>query len=349
MLGYDPGSSISCRIAFVAVLSVCALAGSAHSANCSLRNPDRQILEMFPKATGYRAIITSVDEKAKKKIEKRLGSKLELSDLGRHVLYLALRDEFPIGFVHARTEPGERGGMELIWAMDLDLKVSDFRVQRARERYAEYIRTDSFREKLVGKGLSQLKRFFVFKGSEVNLDALELPAAAGPMAATVIQCGIKTCIITENAFGTVVTKARQLGNVHRFFPEAQRVRFVTSTKFDHASNQTIEDRAGSPPDQLDVASLRLLKAMKGKETNGVVVRSKWAAYKSKPELWWALSPNGDIRNVHVVGQVTSYDREQLEALGGKNLANLSVSKTDADTSPSKLALEVLTLVRKKME
>ena len=34
--------------------------GTAHAANCALRNPDRQIYEIFPDATTYRSVVAAV-------------------------------------------------------------------------------------------------------------------------------------------------------------------------------------------------------------------------------------------------------------------------------------------------
>jgi len=93
---YGPGAVI------LAVITC----GSAHGANCALRNPDRQIYEIFPEATNYRSVVAIVDADLRQRIEQQLGSNLSKSDVGKHTAYLVLKDSIPIGLVHARTEDG---------------------------------------------------------------------------------------------------------------------------------------------------------------------------------------------------------------------------------------------------
>ena len=66
--------------------------GSAvYAANCALRNPDRQIYEMFPEATNYRSLVGRVDLSLKGAIEGKAGASLSLNDLGKHTLYVVMK------------------------------------------------------------------------------------------------------------------------------------------------------------------------------------------------------------------------------------------------------------------
>ena len=80
-------------------------------ANCALRNPDRQIYKIFPDASSYRTIVARVDDEKKDAIEATVGSPLARTDLGKHTIYVVLRDSVPIGFVHARMEIGSRAAL----------------------------------------------------------------------------------------------------------------------------------------------------------------------------------------------------------------------------------------------
>ena len=172
---------------------------AAHAANCALRNPDRQIYEMFPEATNYRSIVGKVDASLKGTIEGKAGSSLTLNDLGKHTLYIVMNRTNPIGLVHARSEVGSRGSIELVWALDMNLNVKDFRVQRSRERNTGAIKAPGFREHLVGKDLQGLQGFLL--GSDaVNIKALGVPDEASSISHTAVLSGVKTVVITDLAF-----------------------------------------------------------------------------------------------------------------------------------------------------
>ena len=98
----------------IAALLMFATANVAEGANCALRSPNRQIYEMLPDASSYQSIVDEVDIEVKPLIEQTLGSELKFSDLGKHTLYLVLKDRVPIGFVHARSEVGQSGSVGLI-------------------------------------------------------------------------------------------------------------------------------------------------------------------------------------------------------------------------------------------
>ena len=111
---------------------------------------------------------------------------IHLNDLGQHTLYLVLKNKVPIGFVHARTELGQMGAIELIWAMDLDLSIVDFRVQRSRERRTDVIKSPGFRQKIVGRSRPQLRGLLTLQNASVNTVALEI----GPALTARHDCGI---------------------------------------------------------------------------------------------------------------------------------------------------------------
>ena len=81
---------------------------AAYAANCALRNPDRQIYEMFPEATNYRSLVGKVDVSLKGTIEGKAGSSLtltrisDLAPLTARVYTLTRRS--------ATISPPERGG-----------------------------------------------------------------------------------------------------------------------------------------------------------------------------------------------------------------------------------------------
>ena len=109
-------------LTFLCAALVLTTGSTAYAANCALRNPDRQIYEMFPQATNYRSLVGKVDSSLKQTIEGKAGTPLTLNDLGKHTLYVVMKKATPIGLVHARSEVGGRGSIELVWALDMNLK-----------------------------------------------------------------------------------------------------------------------------------------------------------------------------------------------------------------------------------
>ncbi len=75
------------------LLFSCSLASPSYGANCALRNPDREIFDMFPNATRYRSEVGKVDVRIRDRVEDELGFKLAFSDLGKHSLYLVYSDD----------------------------------------------------------------------------------------------------------------------------------------------------------------------------------------------------------------------------------------------------------------
>ena len=186
-------------LAFLCAALVLTTGSAAYAANCALRNPDRQIYEMFPQATDYRSLVGKVDSSLKQTIEGKAGTPLTLNDLGKHTLYVVMKKATPIGLVHAHSEVGGRGSIELVWALDMNLNVKDFRVQRSRERNTGVIKAEGFREHLVGKDLRGL-RAFLRDGDTVNIEALGVPGEASSISHTAVLSGVKTVVITDLAF-----------------------------------------------------------------------------------------------------------------------------------------------------
>ena len=310
--------------------------GSAHGANCALRNPDRQIYEIFPEATSYRSVVALVDADLRQRIEQQLGSDLSKSDVGKHTAYLVLKDSIPIGLVHARTEAGARGSIELVWALDLGMNIKDFRVQRSREKHSNVIKADAFRQKMIGLDLAGIQSLLTAGNDDIDVAALQIPPSATTIAHTVVMCAVKTRIITELAFPDSMQPARMLGLVHQYFPQAVKVTTISSGGPVSVDPSDIDGNKGS---------LTILRAIGPDErTLGVLVFTVWTAHPAQPEIWWAVSPDGVIREVLVVGSVGDQVREKFSALVGADLSAVTSDTAEATPSPSACAMEVLALL-----
>lgn len=319
------------------------LPGDADGANCALRNPDRQIFEMFSEATSYRTVVAEIDQKLRDDIEAKLGIELHFGDLGKHTVYLVLKDKVPVGFVHARSEIGKSGSVELIWALDLDLSIRDFRVQRSREKHTAAIKSDAFRARLVGRSLSQIKSYLTSGEPGVDIRALGIPPEAASIAHTAVVCGAKCRVITEMAFGDAIFDARLLGNLHRFFPETAKVTRIKAL-FNGESVASIERAMAGSAEQIDRASCTVLRSLAADgATLGVSVFSRWSAHPSAPEVWWSVDPEGTVRDVVVVGADARVN-DSFAEMHGKRLTSLATSRRTESASPALCAAEVLAML-----
>ena len=127
-------------------------------AYCALRDPVATIYELFPEADNYRTVVRTVDRNTRKAVQELTQLKLHFNELGRHSLYIAQRGDAVLGYVHARSELGEWGLIELAWGIETDETIRGVKVQRARDPgLLEPGAMDAHRPALLGKNLTQLQ------------------------------------------------------------------------------------------------------------------------------------------------------------------------------------------------
>ena len=334
----------SLRTPALAAILATAIAQAAPAANCALRNPRRLIEQIFPDYTRFRSVDAAVDLAIKAQIEAALGSELSISDVGKHTAYIVLREGVPIGIVHARTETGTRGSIELVWAMDLDLRIKDFRVQQSREKHTDVIESDAFRSKLVGRDLGELRRLLTAGNDDIDVAALEVPASARKIAHTTVLCGVKTRIITDEAFAETILPARTVGLVHRYFPATDRVTRVVAP-YSAGAADAMNRADGAAPGQVDPDTFAIMRAFDASgRPLGVVALAYWTADPARPETWWAVGPEGTIRETLVVGDVDDATRAQFTDLRGADLEALSAPGRSPAGTPAHCGFEVLTVL-----
>jgi hypothetical protein len=322
--------------AAASVLAVCTVASG--QANCALRNPDRQIYELFPEATSYRTVCAPVNDTIRPALEARLGSPLARTDTGVHTAYLVLNEGVPLGIVHARTENGRRGSVELVWAMDLDLTLKDFRVQRSRERQTDAIRSPAFRRNLLGRDSRGLRELMTQNNDDVNLSALDMPPDVRSLTHTVVLCALKTILITELAFRDSLGPGRMLGSIHAAFPGTVSVNRLKDPLGEPVASEMARSLGGAPT-QIDPESLTFLRAIGAEDlTLGALVVSRWLGHASRPETWWAISVDGVIRDIRLVGDVDRTVDAEFSSIRGRSAGEL-----DGTDAASRCAREVLSM------
>ena len=170
-------------------------------AYCILRDPNREIRALYPEFTGYRSIVRSIDKKVYDQMTKELPTiRLYLAELGRHTLYVPVRGKGTLGIVHPRSEPTRSGLMDIVWSLDLNLRIKDFRFQRCRSQSRASLDTESFRAQLRGKNFAELRALLNEQCNALRPNVLKIPKGAETLAVNTIRCALKTILVTRIAW-----------------------------------------------------------------------------------------------------------------------------------------------------
>ncbi|MFP6663610.1 MAG: hypothetical protein VCC00_05370 [Deltaproteobacteria bacterium] len=193
-----------------AALVVSLLLAAPHSANaqayCALRDPSTAIAELFPESTSYRTIVRVLGEEARLEMRQRFALDLRANELGQHSVYVVFAGEEPLGFVHVRSEKGRWGLVEIAWAIDLDLRIVDLRIQRGHDDAAAQLLEGDFVDRLRGRNLGEYERAL---GDEALL-AADLPTGQREFALLLLRAAPRTIAATWIGWRNEIAQLRQL-------------------------------------------------------------------------------------------------------------------------------------------
>ncbi len=176
-------------------------------AYCSLRDPVAQIQQLYPQKTNQLSIVKTVDSSTRNLVKLALPSNdLHFSELGRHTLYVAMQNTEALGYVHVRSEQSKWGLVEIIWALDKELKIKDFTFQRCRSPKKKLLNNKDFKNIFIGKSYKELKMLLSSDGITANNILLDKAKNAHELASVVLRCALKTLLITEILWGEELKK-----------------------------------------------------------------------------------------------------------------------------------------------
>jgi hypothetical protein len=312
-------------------------------ANCSLRNPDRQIYEMFPEATSYRTAEAEVNTKNRSDLEDAIGSPLAQSDLGVHSAYIVLKDKIPIGFVHARSEIGSRGSIELVWAMDIDLTITEFRIQRSREPQTKVIQSEVFQSRLVGRNLTGLKALLSNGNDEIDISALDVSTDSAAITHTAVLCALKTRVITETCFASSILSAQILSHAYSEFDDIGKLSKI-KTPLANDQTESLHQKLGRSPDQLDLETIDIIRvrSQSGEEL-GLIIRTDWVTNPQHPDIWWAVGNDGTLQRATIAGLSYKTVQSELGVFQSMDLAQMTKKENESKSFTLRLAHEVLAI------
>ncbi len=176
-------------------------------AYCALRDPVRQIGELYP-GHSYVSHVGVVTTDSRKEVSNRLPFTLHFNELGSHTLYAVSKEGTKVGYVHVRPEITRWGIMEITWSLDADLRVQDFAFQRCRNRRRAILEDEDFKKQLRGKSFEELLSLINQDGTSLTGDGIKVNSLDGEFAASVIRCALKTIVVTDIVWEKQVQAAR---------------------------------------------------------------------------------------------------------------------------------------------
>ena len=330
---------------FLSVSALCATIPA--QAYCGLRDPVRGIHKIFPEAEAYRSIVRTIDGSVRDAVAEELPFTLHFNELGRHTLYVATINSKPIGLVHVRSEQGAWGMVEVAWAMDLDLRVINFALQRCRSRQRSAIESDEFKQQLIGRSFADLQAFLTVDGSELREDAIEVVPKARALARTVVRSGLKAISTTRHGWTSEVDLLKLLNHAYTAFPDGENVEQVSNVyvpEVDRAVTRAVGQPLG---EGLDREGALLLRVRDGdRELVGCALRLALHSMGREMRLWWNIGPDLSIKAVIPEGGWADRETElSFRDVIGMSLRDVS----DCATTAQLVGAEALAVVRHHAE
>jgi hypothetical protein len=202
------------RLAPAFVAAIVVLAGGtapayADAPYCSLRDPGHQIYEMYPTATGYRSVVRDINNETQVAVDKQIPFQLLQGELGQHTLYVPVNGGDPLGYIQIRSELTEWGLAEIVWALNIQREVVDFRFQRCRGNACKSVLEKGLRELLQGLDQAALIALLDDQGQLQEPRTATMNEDERMLASVVTRSAIKVIAVIESGWPTTVRELAQ--------------------------------------------------------------------------------------------------------------------------------------------
>lgn len=186
-----------------------------------LARPEQGVFAAFADADGYQAIVRNIDAAARRRIEARLPFRVHFNEIGEHSVYVALRGRLPLGLVYLLPEEDEFGLTEVVWAVDLDMRLAGFRFQRSRSPHRQVFEECEFARLLRGRSGADLARLIDGEG-KLSARAQGVPPGTEGLAAAMVRSALKALTVVDEVWVLEINKLRDLAVGIPAFPTARR-------------------------------------------------------------------------------------------------------------------------------
>lgn len=313
----------------ITTYTLCCLAGLSAQADGQLQDTSQRIKDGFPKSDGHRVVVCAMTSRRHERVVRELPFTLHFSE--DHTVLVPVRASRPLGIVHVRSESGEWGLVEIVWYLDMDLKIRDFSFQRCRSRARQQVGSREFRRQLAGKSLEQLLPLLSEDCLSLQPKALEVATRSQSLAVIVVRSALKTILATRYAWGEDGELSDVLSAIQRVFPQARRFDCIDGL-YSRDRQTVLRKHLGSYGGKaIERRTAWLFKAYN--ETGrsvGAVFRGDWRGSQHVTRLWWKLSPDRRVAAVIPDGKWPSLPLERaFQNLRGMSVADAPRSVTES--------------------
>ncbi len=176
---------------------------------CSLRDPSHQIYDMYPTATGYRSVVREINNETQVAVGQQIPFPLLQGELGQHTLYVPVEGDNPLGYIQIRSELTEWGLAEIVWALNTQREVVDFRFQRCRGRACNSLLDKGLQELLQGLDQSALIALLDDSGELQEDLTASMSDDERMLAGVVTRSAIKVIAVIESGWSSTVQELAQ--------------------------------------------------------------------------------------------------------------------------------------------
>jgi len=331
-------------IAFCVIIAIGLQASSLFGqAFCALRDPATMIYEFYPDATSYKSIVRTVDNQVREYVGDQLPFSIHFNELGKHTLYVPIKDSKPLGIVHARSEAGNHGLTEIVWSLTPNLEVKDFAFQRCRSRARTAVESDDFKNQIIGMRFNDLRNLLSQGGQSLAPGGLKPKYQSMATATTVVRSALKTISVSKSAWRKDLAVLQPLYNAHQAFSNAVQVRKIERPYSDRVVaefNRRYVTPSGNLGSGIKRDEVLALQAIDSTGLNlGFVVKTAWSMGQQSVTIWWTVSNAGEIKDVHADGGWPDAITEKaFRDVVGFNKDRLSKCSTAAEIAGAEIFL-----------
>ena len=196
-------------LAAIILLADATAPARADAPYCSLRDPSHQIYDMYPTATGYRSVVRDINNETQVAVDQKIPFPLLQGELGQHTLYVPVDDGDPLGYIQIRSELTEWGLAEIVWALNIQREVVDFRFQRCRGQACKTVLKKGVRELLQGLDQAALIELLDDKGQLQPKLAPSMSENERVLASVLTRSAIKVIAVIESGWSSTVSELAQ--------------------------------------------------------------------------------------------------------------------------------------------
>lgn len=307
------------------------------NAYCSLRDPVAAIQYLYPDSTSHKSIVKMVDQDIRKSLKEILPFTLHFNELGKHTLYVALVEDKPNGFIHARTELTDWGLVEVAWALNLDLSINNFYIQRCRISECNDENIGYLRDILEGKSFQEILAMYSSNDKNFNYKLDNQTDKVRAFTLSIIRSALKTIVVTEKVWKKDIENINLMALANKYFPEASVIKKHKS-KFTNDDLNILYTSYGEDENYLQRDSVNsLLVSNKNGERLAYIVNAAWEIDGGSGQFVWLISPQANVLAIEPKFGWPSEDmRASFNAVVGQNIRAASDCSTLAEVTASEL-------------